>query len=446
MEDTPRPLQRRKGSGQWLLAILLAGLTSREALAVDENYINTASYVSGSGAPAINATNFINDYSGTFDIEFTNATAGGWLSGLFQNWSYVRNFYNYNLMQCNTGFRFDKQIGAQHLMSDLFYNEGNINCGVFGDTLVGVYVYATNIFNSGTITIGQNGLGRFSGKNMDFTRGTIQMTNATGFNANPIIGTNYGNWFPRFDLTPTRAQSAFLNAQPFFLTLTNSRAYFNRRAADATGTNFIVRMVFIQNINTNVLYNIYFDSNNIVGNGGAHVEWYSPFYNILAGQNGTNYLYLTDDYLLGSSTNLFQLPQPANNLPFNYTFTTTQTPQLFSNAPTAASFPNFPFPIPSAPASNNIFSYVDAQFIRTSIDPNQVQNGAITNLPGRIEIIATNSLNMSLATLTGMNYLLLRSTNQFNIISNFRFFVKWHGGAGLSCGRRRAVLSPSRLF
>ena len=218
------------------------------------------------------ATNFINDYSGTFDIEFTNVTASGWLSGLYQNWSYVRNFYNYNLMQCNTGFRFDKQIGAQHLMSDSFYNEGNINCGIsgnnfFSSSLFGIYVYATNIVNSGTITIGQNGLGRFSGRNMDFTRGTIQMTNTAGFNANPIIGTNFGDWFPSSALTPTNAQSAFLYAPPFFLTLTNSRAYFNRRAADSTGTNFIVRMVFIQNINTNVLYNIYFDSNNVAGNG-----------------------------------------------------------------------------------------------------------------------------------------------------------------------------------
>ncbi len=420
MEETLRPLQRRKSYGKWLLAILLAGLMSREALAVDENYINTAFYLSGSGAPAINATNFINDYSGTFDIEFTNVTASGWLSGLYQNWSYVRNFYNYNLMQCNTGFRFDKLIGAQHLMADSFYNEGNINCGIspnnnlLASGLFGIYVYATNIFNSGTITIGPNGLGRFSGRNMDFTRGTIQLTNTTGFNANPILGTNYGDWLPAFDLTPTSAQSAFLNAQPFFLTLTNSRAYFNVRPSDLTGTNLTVRMMFIQNINTNVAYNVYFDSNNVVGIGRAHVEWFAPYYNILNGQNATNYLYLSDDYVLGASTNVFQVPQPANNLPINYTFTATQTQQLFSNAPTVASFPNFPLAIPFTPASNNIFSYVNAQFIRTSIDTNQVQNSAITNLPGRIEIIATNSLNLALSTLTGMNYLLLRSTNQFS--------------------------------
>lgn len=403
MEDTICPPQHRSVWSKWLLTGLVAVLLSQSARAVDDTYLNVDAFFSGSG-PTINATNFINDYSGTFDIAFTNGLLSGWQAGLYQNWSYVRNFYNYNLMQCNTGFRFDRRIGSQHTMSDLFYNEGNINCGVTNSLLVGIDVLATNIYNSGTVTIGQNGLGRFSGRNIDFTRGTVQMTNTTGFLASPIVGTDTNNsWYPSLFLLPNSAISSY----PVYLTLTNSKPYFEIRPG-LTPTNFIIRMVFIQNVNTNVGYNVYIDNLDDIGfNGGAHIEWYGAYRNISDGQPATNYLYLNNNYRLGATTNIFNLP--ANNLPINYSFVTTRTPLGLIN-PLVSSMPT----IPPGFATNNIYSYVDAQFIRTSVGTNTVQNGALTNLPGRVEIIATNSLNLDLASITGMNYLLLRSTNQFN--------------------------------
>ena len=76
-------------------------------------------------------------------------------------------------------------------------------------------------------------------------------------------------------------------------------------------------------------------------------------------------------------------------------------------------YPAGPFP-PGLIINSNIYSYVFATPIGTTEPLSSIANGALTNMVGRIEIAATNELNLSLATLSGMNYLQLGSTNNFD--------------------------------
>lgn len=397
-----------------------------------DTFYNDTLYTSGNN---INATNFFNDYGGTFSVPYV--VGNGWISDLYQQWRYTRNFTNYSQMDCFTGFRFDRQISG-HTMADSFYNAGAINCGVGSGSFFivnpqgvtatvggygGIYVWATNIFNSGAITVGANGLGIFSGKNIEFNHGDLTME--VGFNTGlgvtntaiiPAIGEvnkTTNEWNPAAYFSQTSAQ---ISPAPSFLSfsLFNSTPYFD--VASPNPTNRIVRMVFIQNDTPTVPYNVYFrNQTNALAIGGANIEWVGSYTDPTSGTVLNNYLYLTDDYVVGSSTNL--LAKYVSGMPANYSLNQQTTPLGLSN-PEVSSWPslfgpNQPFPSDST-ANTNIYSYMDASLVAATVGTNQVYGGAYTNLPGRFEISATNELNLVLSSITGMNYLLLKSTNNFD--------------------------------
>ena len=415
MNPTKRPTLLVNGRFPWrwlLLAVLLVRLP---AFAVDDTYYNSGYFFSGSGAPVINATNFVNEFGATFDIEYTNNPGGGWLAGLYQNWYYTRNFTNYGEMDCNRGFRFDRQIGSLHTPATAFFNEGVINCGLsnnfFANPSVptGAYVNATNIVISGTIAAGQNSLIQLGGRYLDLTRGTLRMVNPDGFgiSAAPSVTIDPSfSWFPFGQLTRTNASSPF----PPGLILTNSLAYIDTQGAGTS--NVVVRMVFIQNQNTNVGYNIYIDRpGGILGNGSAHIEWFGTYFDTVNQLVASNYLYLTDFYAGVASTNIFIIP--ASGIPNNYTFFTTNAPVGLTN-PLASGFPpGFGFPA-STVTELLTNSYFSGQLTSSAVPTNSAANGALTNLAGRVELTATNDLTLSLTIISGMNYLLLKSTNQFH--------------------------------
>ena len=65
----------------------------------------------------------------------------------------------------------------------------------------------------------------------------------------------------------------------------------------------------------------------------------------------------------------------------------------------------------------NSYAFANVQLISTTVSTNITATnptGAITNLPGRIQISAANELNLALAQVTGPNYLSVQSTNQFD--------------------------------
>ena len=420
---------------QWLpvlaVAVALSGSVARSQVA--DTFYNNTLYTS---AANINATNFLNDYGGTFSV--TPGLGSGWLSDLYQAWRYTRNFTNYGEMDSYTGFRFDRLIGS-HAMANSFYNAGSINCGTGSNAVFiingvglitqvggfgGLYLWSTNVYNSGTITVGSGGLGQISAQNIEFDRGGLFMQSAT---ANAFVvgttpnvyavgqaGKNTNQWSPISYLT----QNYAFSSPPMFFYLPSSTPFFDIQ--NTNPTNVVVRMVFIQNDNANVPYNVYFGPNNLfnagLANAGVAIEWLGAYTDPISGNTATNYLYLTDDYIQGASTNILTYVSPG--VPNNFTFYQQTTPFTFGFAPTPSNFPSIfgpsqPFAFDDV-ANTNIYSYVSAQLSATSVSTNSVVGGALTNLPGRFEISATNEMNMTLSSISGMNYLLLKSTNNFD--------------------------------
>jgi len=406
-----------------LLTFVLAGA----ALATDSLYENDAvlNYnIPPDPLPNIDATNFVNNSS--FTINFLSSALN---PELFETWNTL-NYTNTGLMVASPlsvngvllnlsigcGFRFDTQTTNQvpRQMASSFYNPGTIRCASINDSgfIFGVgefIVWATNIVNSGTVDVGMDGLMQFTGQNVDLSRSTLNMegggANVAGTG---VIGLNTNYWDPSAYLGPNFAESAYFPIAPFFLYLPNSMAYFDF-ASTATNNN-IIRAVFIQDTSrSNVSYNVYFDSAGLgFGGGNATIEWIGSYQNAASGNSFSNYLYLNDNYLLGVATNV----SLAAGYPANFTFTASSTPQFTGIIPAPAGFFNV-FP---AGTITNRYAFANVQLISTTVSTNISSNPShsITNLPGRVQISGSKELNMSLAEITGMNYLSVQSTNQFD--------------------------------
>jgi len=339
------------------------------------------------------------------------------------------------------GFNFDLYNGNSHQWADTFYNPGTIhgvstldgNISVFllligngitayeltafGDTEVA----ATNIINPGTVEVSVNGTIRMTGKNVDLTGGqfivepqlnffgTLGAVNLSSVGA---VGTDTnGDWNPGAYLTPTSARSSFVPVGPGILILTNSQCYYDQRSPAAN--YFINRYVFVENNSPNVPYHVYIDdplvtqTNLAFAAGAAHVEWVASYTDAASGNTINNYLYLTDDYALGATTNDLII----QGVPLNFSFATSPTP-LIPFVPNSQSFA----PLPNGFMSNNyacFFGSLAASTVGTNVSFRN-PHGTITNLPGKIWITASNELNLAFTTMSGLNYLNLNCTNQFD--------------------------------
>jgi hypothetical protein len=389
--------------------------------------------------PPIQATNFVNDAN----FSFTIASGVDFSTSLYRNWQYVRNFTNSanGIMDCNTGFYFynyDPYFGSGPAAN--FYNAGPINCGV-GDSYFsyypgfsyggygGIKVWATNIYNNGTITVGVSGFAQFSGNDLVFDGAnvalqTVEELNGSSpyaqFSTPKVSATGQANkstndWDPGFALGSTYAFSGALRHAPFSLDLFNSTPYTSIR--QRSPTNYVVRMIFIQDVSGNgVTTNVYFQGG-FSGDGSAHVEWIGTYIDPATALPVNTYFYLDNNYDAGSSTNILKFGDVGYGVPFNYTLYSSTTQQGGYGAPETNLF--FPGLVPFSVVKSNIYSYVNAEIIPTDISTNQMLNYQPGYLPGRVEITATNSLNLSEAAFTGMNYFLLNSPKEFNTDSKY---------------------------
>src|SRR6202000_61649 len=174
--------------------------------------------------------------------------------------------------------------------------------------------------------------------------------------------------------------------------LTNSTAYFNTNSTDG-GTNNLIRAVFIQDTSpSNVSYKVYF-SNLGFGAGDAVIEWSGTFQDPVSGNFFGNFLYLDDDYVLGASTNVVLLN---NGYPDNFTFLGSQTQIPLNVTSTPAGFLNVFQP----GTITNLYSFANIQLISTTVGLNTVAGGAITNLPGRIQLSVSNDMDLTFAKIT----------------------------------------------
>lgn len=411
----------------WLCGLLMLAL-ARAAWATDPLYYNNSvlNYtVPGNPPPTIDATNFDNE--SIFSVVFNTLTVN---TAFYEPWNVV-NYINNGTMTVNTGFQFDTQTTnvVSHQMAGSFYNGGTVSCGVITDTNLIFFlgageliVSATNIANPGEFDIGPNGFLQLTGGIVDLSRTTITMEGLNIFgNLANAVGVDWGTgtdtnaeWVPDTKLTPTSALSSLYSTQfspnlVNYLQLTNSTPYFQ---VDGGGTsNVIVRAVFFSDQSVNLTHKVYFAATTNLGSGFATVEWDGPYINSSTGQTLTNYLYLNDDYVAGSATNVPVI----NGVPDNFVFTQSGTP--FVIGPTNASgYPAGIFQPPGVTVTNS-YSYVDAQLISSTTATNPSlsnPSGALTNLPGRIQINASGELDLTLAQISGPNYLSLTATNQFD--------------------------------
>jgi len=459
MTQTNRTENRFNRLMKWpLLCGLLAGVLAGSAAGQQSLYDNESVIVCPPGTiPVIDATNFLNN--NIFTIDFPSSS----YLVLYKTRDTL-NYTNNSLITGNNGFQFDTysytNIVTPDKMASSFNNGGIIRCGsqIDGTYSIDGYppefiVSATNIVNSGTVVVGQNfvitsisnnilaeaeegGLLEFTGQNVDLTRSSLTIENVNSINSfnSPVTGTGaFGtdtnlDWVPSEELLPTEA----ISSAPDYLFLTNSTPFYTQVGVGTS--NVVTRMVFVENYNP-IPYNVYIGPV-VVGTGEATIEWLGSYVDSVTGNTYTNYLYLNDDYAFGSTTNVALI----NGIPDNFTFYESST-RLAIGIPQVPAYPTgqiMPF---FQVATNNTYSYATAQLIDTSVSTNTVAAG-LTNMPGRVQINASGSLNLSLCNISGQNYLSLNATNQYNGSTNASIFSPY---VDVNIGQTNGFLNISNL-
>lgn len=455
-----------------LLCLALARLAAAQTVPLYQNIFVQNYVIPGAPPPTIDATSFYNS-ANAFNVNFTALTIN---QELYETWNTL-NYTNVGTMVSDSGFQFDLQttnLAAPNQMAANFYNSHRIDCASITDTnvyfLLGVgqcIIWATNIVNPGTINVGGNGLMRFTGQNINLSHGVLTMEgndqssifapvveNIYGIPG--LVGLDYGvgtdttnAWYPSVDLTPNFAISSEFSTAIFYppplideMVLPNSTAYFDVRTNVNATNDIVVRGVFLLNTVPGVSNNVYIDVNtggsNLLGVGAAHVEWTAPYIDPSSGLLATNYLYVTDDYLDGNN------PFVYDNIPDNYTFDVTTAPVIFG-PPTPAGFPtNLVFN--PAVVTNNNYSYASVQFSASTVTTNSPSPN-VTNylgiLPGRIEINATNELNLTAADIVGPNYISIYAPHQFDGSGSAQIYAPY---ADLNIGVTNGYLTVSNLL
>lgn len=435
-----------------LVASLMLGLVARPVVATDSIIAPVGDYIAPPKIPLqVDATNFvINNY---FSINFTN---------FFQPQLYTTdntlNFTNNGSIVGNTGFQFDwfgktNALGVKgHKLAANFVNNGTILCGSGNNTntffnlfllspgLPKLVINATNVsLRSSTNTVGVDGLIAVTGKNVDLNRAKIHLegfedtpTNIFGFlptvpgmsAAYWGVGTNTMNANGNFTATTPFTPGHAVNLPGGFfgfrqLALPNAAFYVD---GYIIGTNRFVQGVFIRNTNTSIINNVYFPFVDV-----PVVEWIGRQTNQVSGAVTTNLMYLADDFgtffTNGLYTNFSYYTAAGTAIPFNYTFTPTPPFSFFGLGPAAA--PASPIGIFDPVVITNEYAAFGAVFSPTTVrfDDLPIAARDVTNLPGRIQITADANLDMTLARISGPNYMGLRATNHVKSTSGARISV-----------------------
>lgn len=287
-------------------------------------------------------------------------------------------------------------------------------------------VNATNIINNGLIQMDNSGLLDLRGQHLDLRRGTLTMTPnpaSAEFNipdwGSGGYGTNSGFWAPGSQLTATSAQSALftnfnrtLLGVPFILS--QSTPYIENINGVPNPTqpgSLIWRYIFLQDSSPpNVTHNVYFGTSSDLNQPGEfHIEWIAANTDPVTGLQTNSYLYLTDDPAARRPTNYNFALAPIHPINTNGDFSVVASPvQIFSGTLATPSINDFTNPWPLA--VTNDFSYISLQLGGTTVT-NTVAGGSVTNAPGRIQLTASQDLNLANARISVPYYLSLSSPN-----------------------------------
>lgn len=467
---------------------LVFGFPARATESIYQNFSVLNYTIPGYPPPMIDASNFDNENQ--FNVTFNNYSPNYQFYEPENTINYTNNSTGINtgIMTVNTvpptngdfvnenevgvGFQFDTQTTniLTHQMAGTFYNSGTIRCDSIldGNNLFGgnvslfdfgfeysfgqCLVWATNIFCPGTIETSENGFIGLTGQHVDLHHSLLLMEQGFAQGLSPTNvdasvnseGAGYdtnAEWNPSFDLTPTNA----LSSLPDGLYLTNSTPYFQILTSINPGvsTNVLVRAVFIQNDNTNVSYTTYV-APSLFGNDGALLQWTGTFVDPATGQTSTNNLYLFHYYF--NSTNFLPIvtfnTTPQNGIEEYQNYVWDQTSALSPGNVTAPGFQN----VFNDSNITNIYEFFNSQLAGTTAGTNVSTanpSGALTNLPARIQIAASQDLNLSNAIISGENYLSLMASNQFDGNGNAQIVAPY---SDINLGVTNGYLAVSNLL
>ncbi len=442
--------------------------------------------------PQIDAINFVND--NFFSITFTNLDYSGdtltYNPVLFQPVDTL-NFTNFAYIAVNPGINFltIPSSTGQERMAANFFNSGVIYAGsdtnlitvgpnslVYGG-LAQMRVQATNIFNPGAIVVGYDGLCSFNGQTVDLSRGALMMTNSgtslynsvnsvtlysiSLFNAGIFdgywaVGTNGFDLYDQFVIPPPQT--------PFHLVTTRDYAQYDQELTLAANglsyTNVIgdassclVEAVFVNNTNSAYAPKVYFLDGLVV------LEW-TQTYTTPNGATQPQYLYVLDELPETQTAQLLLngfagigITRPTY-IPNNYGVGEGLGTLFLGQASTPSPIPDtVTLPVPGSAnyialpffpltLTTNIWTAYEALVPPISIILSDVAGQDVTNIPGRIEISAAKTLDLTMAQITSLNYLSLQATNQFLSSSNAQIAAPY---ADFNLRSTNGLLSISNL-
>lgn len=452
----------------------------------------------------IDATEFENN--GLFDFAFNSFSSNSVSSTVVFttalapfDFSDVLFYTNRDIMACDTGFIFDyapssggsrqasTNFGNANLgqisagsATNIFSSSENFFVGPEGLSLSGtptLSIRANYIVNTGLLDVGVNGFIGLTGQFVNLDRGTVHIeglddlssiNSSTNifFTGGALIGTSldfgiFDEYWgvgsetnrltaasfgvpPASDTSPSALVTNF-PANPGSVSISpplpEAFLYTNQIGA----SNFTYQVVFV---NTNILAN---GINTAVrfapGKLGFQIpviQWSTLVTNSSTQTLTSNTLYLEDAFgtqtnlgLVTNGESLTGLPFP---IPTNYTI--TRFLDGFSSLNTnnaiydGTVFTNLP------PVTNSYAALgVAIQPVTATPDPSSSVS-SITNIPGRIEITASNSLDLTRAIVTGPNYLRLTATNHYVGSDNA---VMIYPFADINLGSTNGTLTVSNL-
>ena len=415
-------------------------------------YTNSGTILS---APVVYATNFVN--LGLFDF-----LVDGISSGPF-DFGDVRTYTNRNVMYCDLGFNFDlspatsqdppegpaagfaNQNPGQIYGGALspFTNSVEILLAEESGTAPQILINATNIQNSGLLDVGEAGLISATGNTLDLSRGTLNVEGFSllssgllssgtalgpgvfddywgiGNQSNAFTAANIGNISLPLPITPPHniTSSSGVTTKGYEFEIENASAVALTNQISAS--NIVVQIILYGDSLGEVTPVAFFDQ---TANDFADevVEWSSTVTNYL-GQPVNDTLYLVDD--LGSLT---ALTEQTNNttsggrnllVPTNYTLLPTFAQQgtlSTGNIPYSANLFAQAFSTNKSKGSTNQYAALEATVADVTAQPDPTLPGStFSNVPGRVFISASQSLNLAETTINAGNYMTLSSTNHY---------------------------------
>ena len=209
---------------------------------------------------------------------------------------------------------------------NIFQNAGTFN-NTFNWDLTGfatVKVRATNVVDSGLITVDSTGLIDITGKDMNFDSARFELTGGGGVNVidwgGGGFGTNSSGWSPAGSLTPFFASSPLftnnsgvtIEQESLFLNSTPNVENLNPQP-DAN-SNIVWRVVFLQdNSPTNVTPSVFFGGFGF-GDGAFHIQWKGVYRDPFTGGTATNYFLLSNEPAESAGCLLLSVPRSAGGL------------------------------------------------------------------------------------------------------------------------------------